>query len=50
MSTVCDPFIEAAGDIDGDGEVSAIDVTWLQRYLVNVDTPYPINEMVQPTV
>lgn len=33
-------------DIDGDGEVSIIDVTLIQRYLAGIKVKFPINEYV----
>ena len=37
---------EAACDVNGDGEVDIIDVTYIQRYLANIAIPYPIGERV----
>lgn len=34
------------GDVDGDGEVSIIDVTLIQRYLAGIKVKFPINEYV----
>jgi len=34
------------GDVDGDDEVNAYDVTFIQRYLAGFETPYPIGEKV----
>ena len=37
---------EAAADVDGDGEVTIIDVTFIQRYLASMPVAFPINEYV----
>ncbi len=34
------------GDIDGDGEITITDTTYLQRYTTELPTPYPIGEKV----
>ena len=39
---VIDTFNEAAADIDGDGACTAMDVTWIQRYLAHMPVPYAI--------
>jgi hypothetical protein len=33
-------------DVDGDGEITIIDATYIQRYLAEMDTPYRIGETV----
>ena len=32
------------GDADGDGEVTILDATWIQRVLVGIDAPADFNE------
>ena len=39
-----DKFNAAAADVDGDGEISAMDATWIQRYLTTLPVKYPIGE------
>ena len=34
------------GDVDGDGETNVYDVTFIQRYVVDLPTPYPIGEFI----
>ena len=38
---------EFFGDIDGDGEVSVIDATFIQRYVTKFQTPYPIGNKMK---
>ena len=33
-------------DVDGDGNVSILDMTWIQRYLAEVPVRFPINEYI----
>ena len=35
---------EAAADVDGDENISAVDATFVQRYTVLLNTPYKIGE------
>ncbi|MBQ3330131.1 MAG: hypothetical protein IJG87_03020 [Ruminococcus sp.] len=37
---------EKAADVDGDGDVTIIDVTCIQRYLAGIEVPYAIGEPV----
>lgn len=39
-------FIEAVADVDGDGEVSIIDVTWIQRWLASMNAPKGIGQPI----
>ena len=41
-------FSEQNADIDKNGLIESIDVTYIQRYKAGLETPYPIGE--QPTV
>ena len=34
------------GDVDGDGEVTVLDATFIQRYATKAKVPYPIGEPV----
>lgn len=34
------------GDVDGDGEVTILDATFIQRYLANIPIPFEFNEAV----
>lgn len=38
---------EIFGDIDGDGEITIVDTTFLQRYTIKAETPYPIGEKMK---
>ena len=38
-------FDERAADVDGDG-LNVIDATWIQRFLVGMDVPYPVDEVM----
>ncbi|MBQ3286063.1 MAG: dockerin type I repeat-containing protein [Ruminococcus sp.] len=40
-------FFEQNADVDKNGRIESIDVTYIQRYLNELDPPYPIG--VQPT-
>lgn len=33
-----------AADVDGDGDVSLIDATYIQRYLAHIITEFPIEQ------
>ena len=35
------------GDIDMDGEITVVDSTFMQRYLIGVQTPYPIGKVIE---
>lgn len=35
-----------AADVDGDGDLQITDVTLLQRYLAEMDVPYPIGDPI----
>ena len=35
------------GDIDGDGKVTVLDATAIQRYTAEIDTPYPIGDKIK---
>ena len=35
------------GDIDGDRDITIVDTTFLQRYTVSLQTPYPIGERIK---
>lgn len=35
------------GDIDGDRDITVVDSTFLQRYTIKADTPYPIGEKIK---
>ena len=39
-------FIEAVADVNGDGEVSIIDVTWIQRWLASMNAPKVIGQPI----
>ena len=32
------------GDVDNDGDVTSLDITYIQRWLVNYSVPYPVGE------
>ena len=34
------------GDVDGDGDPTVVDATFIMRYAVGIDTPYTIGEFV----
>ncbi len=34
------------GDVDGDGELTILDATYIMRYLARQTTPYPIGERI----
>ena len=38
---------EIFGDIDGDGVITVLDSTFLQRYTIHTETPYPIGEKMK---
>ncbi|MBQ9472754.1 MAG: leucine-rich repeat protein [Ruminococcus sp.] len=38
---------EIFGDIDGDGAITIVDTTFLQRYTIQAETPYPIGEKMK---
>ena len=38
---------EIFGDIDGDGIITVVDSTFLQRYAIQAETPYPIGEKMK---
>ncbi len=38
--------VSALGDVDGNG-LASIDVTYILRYLSELPTPYPIDEMTE---
>ena len=38
---------EIFGDIDGDGVITVVDSTFLQRYTIHAETPYPIGEKMK---
>ena len=38
---------EIFGDIDGDGVITIVDSTFLQRYTIHAETPYPIGEKIK---
>lgn len=35
------------GDIDGDGKITVLDATAIQRYTAEIDTPYPIGDKIK---
>jgi hypothetical protein len=35
-------FVEAVADVDGDGEISILDATHIQRWLAIIDDRFPI--------
>ncbi len=39
-------FNEAAADVDGDGEVTIVDATWIQRYNIGMRVPHPVGEYI----
>lgn len=43
-------FCRGAADVDGDGAVTIIDATYIQRYQARMNTPYPIGEPVMPSL
>ena len=42
MMNMPDYYDKVAADADGDGVVSVLDATWIQRDLANMNTPYDI--------
>ena len=45
MDTGIDEAVLMNGDVDGNGELDIIDVTYIQRYLAFMDVPFPIGEV-----
>ena len=35
-----------AADVDGDGDVTILDVSWIQRYIAEIPVQYPIGESI----
>lgn len=40
------PKVYYLGDVDGDGDATVVDATYIQRYATHIYTPYPVGELI----
>ncbi len=40
------PKVYYLGDVDGDGDATVVDATYIQRYATRVNVPYPVGELI----
>ncbi|WP_316631309.1 right-handed parallel beta-helix repeat-containing protein [uncultured Ruminococcus sp.] len=47
IDTPCDDATLSRGNVNGDLSLDVMDVTYIQRYLANIDTPYEIGKRIK---
>ena len=47
IETPCDDVTLSRGNVNDDLFIDVMDVTYIQRYLANIDTPYEIGKRIK---